>query len=144
MPLGDAAVLLVEDDEALRRILARHLRAAGYVVEEADSAEEATGALDRGLRPGLVILDVNLPGDNGWDLVRSPAMHRAGPPPVVIASAITVSPRRLAEFEIAGYLPKPFPLETLLHFVERVIGPPTDPDTAHGTGSDEVQGRALS
>ena len=144
MPVGDAAVLLVEDDEALRRILARHLRAAGYVVEEADSAEQATEALDRGLRPGLVILDVNLPGDNGWDLVRSPAMRRAGPPPVVIASAITISPRRLAEFGIAGYLPKPFPLETLLRFVERVIGPPTDPDTAHGTGSDEVQGRALS
>jgi DNA-binding response OmpR family regulator len=66
---------------------------------------------------------VNLPGDNGWDLVRSPAMRQAGPPPVVIASAVTVSPRRLAEFGIAGYLPKPFPLETLLQTVQRLLDP---------------------
>ena len=68
-----------------------------------------------------MVLDVNLPGDNGWDFLRSPDMRRAGDPPVVIASAVTVSPRRLAEFDIAGYLPKPFPLETLLQIVERQI-----------------------
>jgi len=63
-PLGDGSrgILIVEDDESLRRIVARHLRARGYEVEEAASAEDATGALDDGLRPGVVILDVNLPG----------------------------------------------------------------------------------
>jgi CheY-like chemotaxis protein len=83
--------------------------------------------------PALVVLDVNLPGDNGWDLLRSPAMRAAGPPPVVIASAVTVSPRRLAEFGIAGYLPKPYPLETLLQIVERLMAPQPDPDAAGGT-----------
>jgi DNA-binding response OmpR family regulator len=117
----DRAILLVEDDEALRPILARHLRHQGYDVVEAASAEEATSALDGGLRPALVVLDLNLPGDTGWDLLRSAAMRAAAPPPVVIASAVAVSPRRLSEFDIAGYLPKPFPLETLLQTVERVI-----------------------
>ncbi len=40
-----------------------------------------------------------------------------------MASATTVSPARLREYAVAGYLPKPFPLETLLATVERLIHP---------------------
>jgi DNA-binding response OmpR family regulator len=117
-----AQVLLVEDDESLRRILARHLRAHGYDVDEAASAEEAVTILAEGVRPAVVLLDINLPGDNGWDLLRGPSLPAAGSPPVVVASALTISPRRLAEFGVAGYLPKPFPLETLTATVERLVG----------------------
>lgn len=116
-------VLIVEDDESLRGILARHLRGHGFAVEEAASAEEAVGALEGGVRPAIVILDVNLPGDNGWDLLRGPALAAAGSPPIVVASAISVSPRRLAEFNVAGYLPKPFPIETLVATIERLLNP---------------------
>ncbi len=121
----DAPILLVEDDEALRRILAGHLRRHGYVVAEAASAEEAADALAAGPRPALVLLDINLPGGTGWDVLRSPAMQGAGRPPIVVASAVSVSHRRLAEFEVEGYLPKPFPLETLLQTVERLARPST-------------------
>ncbi|HYK94844.1 MAG TPA: response regulator [Candidatus Dormibacteraeota bacterium] len=121
MPDAPGGVLIVEDDESLRRILARHLRSHGYHVHEAASAEEAVSLLDGGVRPGVVILDLNLPGDNGWDLLRGPALAAAGSPAVVVASAITVSPRRLAEFNVAGYLPKPFPIETLVATVERLL-----------------------
>jgi DNA-binding response OmpR family regulator len=114
-------VLIVEDDESLRQIVSRHLRAQGYEVDEASSAEGAAGAIENGLRPRVVILDLNLPGDTGWDLLRGPALAAAGSPPVVIASATTVSPKRLAEFGVAGYLPKPFPLETLVATLERVL-----------------------
>ena len=140
MSAPEAPLLLVEDDQALRRILARHLRGVGIAVVEASSAEEATGALQQGLRPALVIHDVNLPGDTGWDLIRSAAMRRAGPPPVVIASAITVSPRRLAEFGVAGYLPKPFALETLLQTVRRLIAPAVEPDRTGHTGEPTYPG----
>ncbi len=115
-------VLLVEDDESLRQILARHLRSHGYDVDEAGSAEEAVAILARGVRPSVVLLDINLPGDNGWDLLRGPSLVAAGSPPVVISSALTISPRLLAEFGVAGYLPKPFPLETLTATVERLVG----------------------
>jgi two-component system OmpR family response regulator len=118
-----ASVLLVEDDESLRRILARHLRRNGYRVDEAASAEDATRTLESGTRPGVVVLDLNLPGDNGWDLLRGPALEAAGSPPVVVASALTVSPMRLAEFQVAGYLPKPFPIETLVSTIERLLKP---------------------
>src|SRR5262245_5660038 len=114
-------VLIVEDDDSLRRIIARHLRGQGYVVEEAASAEGAAAAIEDGFRPGIVLLDLNLPGDTGWDLLRGPGLAAAGSPPVVITSATTVSPKRLAEFGVAGYLPKPFPLETLLATIERLL-----------------------
>jgi DNA-binding response OmpR family regulator len=118
-----APVLIVEDDDELRRILAVQLRAKGWIVHEASSAEEAVRQLEAGVRPGLVLLDVNLPGDTGWDILRGPAFAAAGDPPVVVASAMTISPRRLAEFHVAGYLPKPFPIETLLETVERTLAP---------------------
>jgi DNA-binding response OmpR family regulator len=116
-------VLIVEDDESLRQIVSRHLRAAGYEVDEASSAEDAASAIQGGLRPGVVLLDLNLPGDTGWDLLRGPALASAGSPPVIITSATTVSPKRLAEFGCAGYLPKPFPLETLVATIERSLSP---------------------
>ena len=123
MPNGMRQLLIVEDDESLRRIVVRHLRAQGYRVAEADSAEAAVEALEGGLLPEVVILDLNLPGDTGWDLLRGPALDAAGRPPVVITSATTVSPKWLDEFGCAGYLPKPFPLETLVATIERVIRP---------------------
>ncbi|HEY7591479.1 MAG TPA: response regulator [Candidatus Limnocylindrales bacterium] len=116
-------VLLVEDDESLARIIARHLRGQGFEVAEATSAEDAAERLGEGLRPAVVLLDLNLPGDTGWDLLRGPAMALAGSPPVVITSATAVSPKRLAEFKCAGFLPKPFPLETLVSTIQRLLEP---------------------
>jgi len=130
MDESHGVLLLIEDDEDLRRILARHLRGRGFVVEEADSAEQAVHALDAGLRPGLVLLDLNLPGATGWDVLRGTALTAAGSPPVVVTSAITVSPKRLAEFGVAGYLPKPFPLETLVATVERLLSPDGETENA--------------
>lgn len=123
------SILLIEDDESLRRILALHLRTKGFAVAEADSAESAADQLQAGLRPSIVVLDVNLPGDTGWDMLRGPDLEAAGAPPVVITSATSVSPRLLAEFGCAGWLPKPFPLETLDLTLARLIGgePPSQP-----------------
>jgi DNA-binding NtrC family response regulator len=123
-------VLLVEDDESLRTILARHLRRHGLEVSDVASAEEANDALVAGMRPALVVLDVNLPGATGWEFLRGPAFTGAGSPPVVITSATTVSPRRLAEFSCAGFLPKPFPLETLATTVERLLSTEEETENA--------------
>jgi DNA-binding response OmpR family regulator len=119
----DAAplVLLVEDDESLCRIVSRYLRGQGFRVEVASSSEAAEESLRGGLRPALVLLDLNLPGDTGWDLLRGDALSGSGSPPIVITSATTVSPKRLTEFGVAGYLPKPFPLETLVDTIERLL-----------------------
>lgn len=114
-------ILLVEDDPALSGLLERYFRARGYRVEVAESAEQAEDALHAGLRPAVVILDVNLPGQTGWSLLRGASLAEAGAPPVIVATATAINPRKLTELGAAGYLPKPFPLETLRTTVERLI-----------------------
>ena len=114
-------VLLIEDDETLGRLLSAHLRARGYQVTGASTAESATDLLGGGLRPDIVILDINLPGDTGWSVLRSQAFEAAGRPPVVVASAMSVSPARLREFGVAGYLPKPFAMDTLGTTLDRLL-----------------------
>jgi DNA-binding response OmpR family regulator len=121
MTLGDT-VLIVEDDENLRTVLARSLRARQIEVVEAASAEDAVAALGRGLRPRLVLLDLHLPGASGWDFLRGDGLVAAGSPPVVITSSSSVSPRRLTEARVAGYLSKPFALDVFLATVTRFVG----------------------
>jgi two-component system, OmpR family, response regulator len=118
---GTAHLLLVEDDEPLAGILSAHLRAHHYEVTVAPSAEAAKALLAAGLRPDLVLLDINLPGETGWSVVRSDAFAAAGSPPVLVASAMAVSPARLREFGIAGFLPKPFAIDTLRSTIERLL-----------------------
>jgi DNA-binding response OmpR family regulator len=114
-------LLLVEDDLTLAGLLSRHLRAHGHLVEETGSTEAAITALSDGLRPSLVLLDINLPGSSGWDLLRHSAYEDAGRPPVLVVSATAVSPDKLRQFGVAGFLPKPFPLETLVTTIERLV-----------------------
>ncbi len=133
-PTRGGPLLLVEDDDPLREILARHLRARGHQIIEVASAEEAADVLRSGVRPGLILLDINLPGDTGWSLLRGDLLAAAGRPPVVVASATTIDPRRLREHGVAGYLPKPFPLQTLLDAIERLTASaavPGAPPTEH-------------
>ncbi|HEX7472913.1 MAG TPA: response regulator, partial [Candidatus Limnocylindrales bacterium] len=84
---GSAQVLLVEDDEPLAAVVARHLNAHGLPTEVVTSTEEAERRLDAGLRPGLVLLDINLPGETGWSLLRGRAYAAAGRPRVIVVSA---------------------------------------------------------
>lgn len=129
-------VLLVEDDAVLAGIVARHLRALGRPVEVVGSEEAALEALRSGLRPAVVLLDINLPGESGWSLLRSGSLSAAGSPPVYVVSATAVPAGRMRELGVAGYLPKPFALETLVDIVERCDARPV--------ARTPVVGRAVS
>jgi DNA-binding response OmpR family regulator len=124
---GDRSILLVEDDTELAETLERYLSAHRLSVTAVGSTEEAVHLLRSGMRPGLVILDINLPDRTGWDLLRDTAYLDSGSPPVVVTTATSVAPRRLREFGIAGYLPKPFPIPALMSTIDRIL-----PATARG------------
>ncbi len=109
-------ILIVEDEVTLRKIIARNLAARGRQVLEAETAAEAIEQA-AGRRPDLLLLDINLPDRSGWDVLRE-LKARETDVPVIIISAVRISPARLDEFRPLAYLPKPFPLEALLRLVE--------------------------
>ena len=113
-------VLIVEDDESLATLLARSLRGHGHDVVIAPDAEAAGHELDTGLDPSIVLLDLNLPGATGWSLLARADLQATTAPPVVVVSAMAVQPARLRAAGVAGFLPKPFALETLLSTIDRL------------------------
>ncbi len=125
MRKDSARVLFVEDDAGLAGIVVRHLRALGHDARSVESAEEAIETLRAGFRPTVVLLDINLPGASGWELVRRGELKAVGSPPVYLVTATSVPPARLHEFGLAGYLPKPFAMSTLVDIVERCGVPVT-------------------
>jgi len=137
-PIGRTEVLLVEDDVSLAGIVARHLEGHGFPTTIAQSAEEGARRLSLGLRPALVLLDINLPGGTGWSLLRSSEYAEAGSPPVVVVSATRIPSAKLHAFAVRGYLPKPFSMDTLIETVRRhATG---EPDTAEDLdGPNEVE-----
>jgi CheY-like chemotaxis protein len=118
-----ARLLLIEDDDILGELILRNLEARGYDVRVAADAQAALNYL-RTAPFDLILLDICLPDETGWEVLRiaqkqgwlSPlgGNENAGQLPVVVLSAVRVSPRRLQEFRPLAYLPKPFPLDSLL------------------------------
>ena len=108
-------VLLVEDEAALRRVIARNLTGRGLEVSEAATVAQALQALSSEL-PDLILLDINLPDHSGWDVLRD-LQRRSVNVPTIVVSAIRVSQSRLDEFHPMAYLPKPFPIDALLRLV---------------------------
>src|SRR6187402_648602 len=121
-PASEAPILLVvDDDESVRRALSRLLTAAGYAVETFATAGDL---LDR--EPltvaGCLILDVNLPGQSGLelhDLLRSTGMEKAT---IFISGEENVSSSiRAMKSGAIDFLTKPIDADELLPAVERAI-----------------------
>lgn len=132
-PSGRGRILLVDDDPRFASLVEQHLRGHGYEVTLADSVASASEALGVaaaiGEAPEVVLLDINLPDEAGWALLRTQAYETAGSPPMVIITATTVSPRKLREPGIAGCLTKPFAMETLRSTIDRVLHPEVSLET---------------
>ena len=75
-------ILIVDDDEPLRRALSRTLRGNGYEVDEASDAREALSAIDR-QAPDLILTDIMMPGGDGVELIN--AIRGRAPRPGILA-----------------------------------------------------------
>ena len=111
-------VLLVDDHEEARDALAMLLKNEGFAVREASDGQEALDALYDGPRPCLVVLDLMMPGMDGWEFrrrqLRSPLFARI--PTVVLSGHANLSAAAtgLSAHEI---LAKPVVLGRLLELV---------------------------
>jgi two-component system, OmpR family, phosphate regulon response regulator OmpR len=107
-------VLLVDDDQKIRDLLARYLNENGFRVTAAADAANARAAL-RGLSFDIILLDVMMPGENGLDLARD--LKATRPIPICMLTARAEPEHRIAGLEagVDDYLQKPFePRELLL------------------------------
>lgn len=94
-----AVILLVDDDEDSRRVLALLLERAGHVAIQTPAVPEAAAVLER-LRPDLVILDIAMPDASGFDLLagmtRDGGAGTADPPTIMLSAYDGIVYRELA------------------------------------------------
>lgn len=116
-PYSHHHVLLVDDDDDLREMIGASLRAEGFLVKDADSAESGLEQL-RVCRelPQLVLLDFSLPGINGVEFLGR--MHSLSPAhldvPVILYSGDLDLERKTAGIPFQLVLHKPMKLDSLL------------------------------
>lgn len=108
IPADDAPhLLIVDDDRRIRDLLSRFLASEGYRVTTADHAADARAKL-QGLHFDLLILDVMMPGESGFDLAKS--LRQTSEVPILILTARDESAMRIEGLEIGAddYVAKPF------------------------------------
>jgi two-component system phosphate regulon response regulator OmpR len=108
-PLPDDAphLLVVDDDRRIRDLLSRFLFAEGYRVTTADTAADARAKLE-GLRFDLLILDVMMPGETGFDLARD--LRSSSSVPIIMLTARDEAKSRIEGLSLGAddYVSKPF------------------------------------
>jgi two-component system cell cycle sensor histidine kinase/response regulator CckA len=120
---GAGRILFVEDEDAVRGVAARLLRARGYEVIEAASGEEALELAE--LHAGqidLMISDVVMPGMQGPDLLKQARQYLAGAPVMFISGYAEAEFSNLLEGETnISFLPKPIDIKTLAERVKQEL-----------------------
>ncbi|MEU9477069.1 response regulator transcription factor [Streptomyces sp. NPDC048191] len=111
---GSGAVLVVDDDAAIRRSLERGLRLSGFAVRTAADGPAALAAL-RDAPPDVLVLDVSMPGMSGIE-VCTRLREEGRDLPVLMLSALDETADRIAGLQAGGddYLVKPFALQELV------------------------------
>ena len=104
------SILIVDDHDGFRRFARVMLEAAGFTVAEAATGAEAAEAA-RSVRPGLVLLDIQLPDSDGFEVARRLAEQAAGRPggPVIVLTSTREASdygARITSSPVAGFLPK--------------------------------------
>jgi DNA-binding response OmpR family regulator len=117
---SDALVVLVEDDEDIRRLVCNLLVREGFAVEAADSAVALDQVLAR-RRPDLVVLDLMLPGEDGLSICRR--LRNRGTVPILMLTAKSDPVDRVVGLEMGAddYVTKPFDPRELLARVRALL-----------------------
>lgn len=129
MPAGarPSQVLIVEDDVALREVYGDALAAEGYNVCLASDGNDALRILagTDEVRPCAILLDLRMPGMNGWELAERLRAHdRWRSVPILVVAAHYLVADEARRIGAAAWLQKPVRLDRLVSAVRNVCGGP--------------------
>ncbi len=121
---GAPCVMIVDDEEDIRSMIRLALELKGYEVVEAKDGEDALRQLRQGLRPGLILLDLMMPGMNGWAFREEQAKDaELADIPVLVFTGDTQVTQKVRDLGAAGYIKKPVGFHSLLAVVEKHLEP---------------------
>ena len=120
LPPVRPAILLVDDDATLLAVLSRRVARAGYEVQTARSGGEALSELETSW-PALLVVDVMMPGMDGFELCRR--VKRIADLPIIVLSAVDASEAKVSALELYAedYVTKPFDPDELVARIQRVL-----------------------
>lgn len=116
-------ILVVDDEEGVRDVLQRALQKAGYAVECAAGGEEALVRVREG-NPDVILLDLVMPGLNGFDVlrrIREEFTDRWRPVIIVSARQDLESTKKCYQLDADHYLTKPCGIEHVLDGIKTMI-----------------------
>lgn len=113
-------VLVVDDDQDLRSLVALVLEEEGYEVETAADGKQGLDAVKRAM-PDLILLDMKMPVMDGWEFAREFRARFNGQAPIVVLTAAADAKKRAEETGAVDWIGKPFDLDTLVNVVGRDI-----------------------
>jgi two-component system, chemotaxis family, chemotaxis protein CheY len=117
----ERVVLVVEDDESIRNVIADVLEERGFRVRGAANGVEALACLDETL-PDVMVLDLLMPVMHGWDFMESYAQKTNGNQiPIVVVSVNAALPRSFNHFGVHSVIAKPFDVDELLSAVDDAL-----------------------
>jgi len=133
------AILLVDDDPSLLAVVARRLEREGYDVSTASSGPAALRQLD-GYWPALVVVDMMMPGMDGFELCRR--IKLLAEIPILVLSAVDASEAKVTALEqyAEDYVTKPFDPDELVARIQRILrrSPQGNPSISLGGGLVEI------
>lgn len=133
IPAGQCqSILIVEDDDDIRAAMVELLEAEHYAVSAAKEGEEGLELLREMKAPTLILLDLMMPGMNGWDFLEAQKENPVyATLPVVIVSALrpsTVLGQKNIPNQPAAFLKKPIAIDALLQVVKQYCGEGRSPE----------------
>jgi DNA-binding response OmpR family regulator len=119
-PLNDNTILVIEDEPSVGEVVSLYLRRAGYTVNVILNGQTALEMMEK-QTPRLVVLDIMLPGADGWEILRW--LRSRGDTPVILLTSRKEETDRIAGLEMGAddYVVKPFSPQELVSRVRAVL-----------------------
>ena len=120
LPPVRPAILLVDDDRTLLSVLSRRVERAGYLTRSAASGPAALKMLESDW-PALMVVDLMMPGMDGFELCRR--VKQLADLPIIVLSAVDASEAKVSALELYAedYVTKPFDPDELIARIQRVL-----------------------